>query len=99
MPLNELEIELARAEKNAENWSKRAEALRRQRDAYLKAENAGKPRGRNGGRKPALTPEQITLAQSLIYTHSLETIAERFNVSTRTLERYKIRPIYSACNL
>jgi DNA invertase Pin-like site-specific DNA recombinase len=97
--LDELENEIEKAERNFNAWKKHFEVLRRQRDQLLADARRSKPRGRKGGRKPALTPEQITLALELINYQSAEKVAARFKVSTRTLERYNIRPLQSVCDL
>jgi AcrR family transcriptional regulator len=52
-----------------------------------------RPRGRAGGRPPALTPEQVRLARELYGTqdHTVEEIAERFGVSRATIYRQLTR--------
>jgi AcrR family transcriptional regulator len=49
----------------------------------------GRPRGRGGGRPPALTTDQVRLARELYGTrqHTVEEIAERFGVSRATIYR------------
>lgn len=97
--MQELDEEIAKAERNFIGWKRQLERLKLQREQQQAAARAGKPRGRNGGRKPALSAEQIEQAQILLLSLPLEIVADRLNVSTRTLERYKIRPAQVVCNL
>lgn len=59
----------------------------------MEQDQAPRPRGRQGGRKPALTPQQITEACALwdSRTMTLRDIAERFGVSPSTIHRHVTR--------
>jgi len=97
--IDELEKEIETARRNFIAWKRHFEKLSRDRQQLEEERARSKPRGRKGGRKPALTPEQIEQAKELVYSHSLEKIAHKFKVSVRTLERYNIRAPQSVCNL
>lgn len=102
--LETINAELAKAQKNVEGWTQRLENLKRaKRAAELHELNQiapVKPRGRKGGRKPALTPELEARAKELIQSLPLEIVAAKIGVSKRTLERHKIRaPRPSLCTL
>jgi DNA invertase Pin-like site-specific DNA recombinase len=56
---------------------------------------AARARGRRGGRKPALTPRQITLAKSMKADphNSIADICATLKISKRTLYRYTGEPV------
>lgn len=56
-------------------------------------DQAPRPRGRQGGRKPAMTPEQIAEARVLwdLREVSLTDLAQRFGVARSTMHRHVTR--------
>lgn len=97
--IEELETEIEKARRNFLAWKQYFEKLLGDRKQLEEERARRKPRGRKGGRKPALTPQQIQQANELLNSHSLEYVAGKFKVSTRTLKRAGIGANSDLCDL
>ncbi|WP_155628706.1 recombinase family protein [Burkholderia stagnalis] len=55
--------------------------------------SAARQRGQRIGRPPALTPDQVAVARQMIHGHSMEEVADHFDVHAVTIRRYLQQPI------